>query len=542
MALLQELTVEALYGLRESYEVEFKAAQGRDGRGALPESVWATYSAFANTHGGYLVLGVREREENEIDVLGLLEPERVLRDFWNGVNNLQRVSDNLLGPQPVRVMDVQGRAVLVVEVPRAPRKRRPVYVEENPFTGTFRRNHEGDYRCSRDAVRRMIAEAEADDRDGRLLEGFTLNDLDLESLNAYRHLFWSTCPNHPWVQFDDLGFLRSLGGWKRERDSGREGLTLAGLLMFGSLPSIREVSSTFLLDYQERTDSENERGIRWSDRVTTDGSWPGNLFRFFQKAYTRLTADLPVPFRINPEGRRIDETYVHEALREALVNTLIHADYEAGVGILVVKQPGRITFRNPGHVRVPHEVVYDGGISDCRNPALQKMFQLMGMAEQAGSGFPKILRAWQAQDWRRPLLREHEDPEYTVLELVMAPLLTPQARERLKPLGAGALPELEQLGLYLALEEGETTVRRMAEVSGASAMDVRAPLERLEQSGFLVKRWQDRAWRYTLSLGTGPATRFEEVREFGPSRFTPSTGLRRTHPFPRSVRLPAESA
>jgi predicted HTH transcriptional regulator len=81
---------------------------------------------------------------------------------------------------------------------------------------------------------------------------------------------------------------------------------------------------------------------------------------------------------------------VHEALREALVNTLIHVDYTGRVSILVVKRPDMFGFRNPGSMRLPLEEVQQGGISDCRNRNLQKMFQLVGLGEQAGSGIPKI--------------------------------------------------------------------------------------------------------------------------------------------------------
>ncbi len=56
---------------------------------------------------------------------------------------------------------------------------------------------------------------------------------------------------------------------------------------------------------------------------------------------------------------------------------------------LVIKRPDMFGFRNPGELRLPLSVVLAGGTSDCRNRSLQKMFQMVGAAEQAGSGFPK---------------------------------------------------------------------------------------------------------------------------------------------------------
>ncbi len=110
-----------------------------------------------------------------------------------------------------------------------------------------------------------------------------------------------------------------------------------------------------------------------------DGTWSGNLYDFYRKVILKLTADLKVPLRLRDGVQRVDETHVHEAIREALVNTLIHADYEGRVSTLMVKRPEGFTFRNPGGLRLPVEQIRGGGVSDCRNRTLQKMFFLLGM-------------------------------------------------------------------------------------------------------------------------------------------------------------------
>ncbi len=94
----------------------------------------------------------------------------------------------------------------------------------------------------------MLAEAIHDTRDADVLPGFGIGDLDADSLAAYRNLFRSSKPGHPWLALDHREMLRRLGGWKRDRESGAEGLTLAGLLMFGQLHTIREEVDTYLLD------------------------------------------------------------------------------------------------------------------------------------------------------------------------------------------------------------------------------------------------------------------------------------------------------
>src|SRR5690606_30699497 len=200
-------------------------------------------------------------------------------------------------------------------------------------------------------------------------------------------------PGHPWIALDDQAFLQMLGAWREDRTSGEAGLTAAGLLMFGRWPSIPEAFPLYFLDYQERT-AEPDSPTRWLDRVVPDGSWSGNLYDFFRRVIRKLTADLKVPFALR-DGVRIDDTPTHQALREALVNCLIHADYSDRASVLVVKSPGGFSFRNPGTMRLPVAQALHGGASDCRNRTLHQMFLLINLGERAGSGVPKIRSGWE---------------------------------------------------------------------------------------------------------------------------------------------------
>ena len=136
------------------------------------------------------------------------------------------------------------------------------------------------------------------------------------------------------------------------------------------------------------------------------------------RVYNRLIQDVEVPFSLNSEGIRQGETHVHEALREALVNTLVHANYHSTKSITVIKGKDYFSFRNPGRLRITVEQVYEGGISDVRNPYLQRMFQLIGLGEKAGSGFVKILRAWDEQHWMKPQVSEDIIYELTTVKLM----------------------------------------------------------------------------------------------------------------------------
>ena len=125
----------------------------------LPNSIWETYSSFANSEGGLIVLGVEEDKNHQLHITGVNNPEELIRDFWNTINNQQKISLNILIDKMVSVQAVDNKQIIVIEVPRAEREMRPVYVGTDPIKGTYRRNHEGDFHCTREQVLAMFRDA-----------------------------------------------------------------------------------------------------------------------------------------------------------------------------------------------------------------------------------------------------------------------------------------------------------------------------------------------------------------------------------------------
>lgn len=470
----------------EGCDLEAKLAAGRDGQGELPRSLFETYSAMANTDGGVVLLGVRELADGHLEVAGIPDVAKVQKALWDGLNNRQQVSENILSSSAVEVLCVDGKRILRINVPRANRHQRPVHAGANPLEGTYRRNHEGDYRCSTEDVRRMLAERVEDERDGRILVGYALADLDAQSFARYRQNFKSLKPDHVWNNEPDHEFLRLVGGWRHNRESREEGVTAAGMLMFGKLPEIQEHFPHFMLDYQERAEARSE--TRWADRVTLDGTWSGNLFEFYQIVMQRLVRDLKVPFQLRGDTR-VDDTPVHEALREALVNTLIHADYSGRVAVLIVKRPDLFGFRNPGIMRMGIDVAVQGGVSDCRNRRLQAMFRHVGLGEQAGSGLSKVYSSWRSQHWRAPELYDKTAPyEQTVFTLRMVSLLPdPTVAELERKLGDSFrnATEVQKLALVTVALEKKVTHARLRSMSDAHPRDITVALASLVQRGVL---------------------------------------------------------
>ena len=122
-------------------------------------------------------------------------------------------------------------------------------------------------------------------------------------------------------------------------------------------------------------------------------------------------------FLFNEGGDRIDDTPVHKALREALANCLINADYYGTRGVVIKKDQNQIIFENPGYIRTGKEQMRKGGESDPRNKTLMKMFNLVNIGERSGSGVPNIFNTWEDQGWKEPVIEERFDPDRTILTL-----------------------------------------------------------------------------------------------------------------------------
>ncbi len=385
---------------RENNRIEAKKALG-----GLPQSIWETYSAFANTLGGIILLGVIEKEDKTFDTVNLPDPEQLIKEFWNTVNNPAKVSINLLSSKDVFVQKVNGDRIVVINVPKAERSYKPVYVNGNPLY-TYRRNGEGDYKCTREEYQAMVRDASYKSQDMLIIEEMGLDVINRETLRSYRRRMYLSRPGHVWEPLDDEDFLMKIGACGIGSD-GKKHPTAAGLLMFGNEYDIVREYNNYFLDYREQFDTDT----RWTDRIiSSSGDWSGNVYDFYFKVYNRLIQHIKTPFRMK-DGLRVDDTPIHKALREALANCLVNADYYGRRGVVVVKGKGKIVLSNPGGFRIDVNAAKSGGVSDPRNGTMMKMLNLIDIGERAGSGIPNIFRVWRDLGWPEPEFHEAANPE-----------------------------------------------------------------------------------------------------------------------------------
>ena len=193
---------------------------------------------------------------------------------------------------------------------------------------------------------------------------------------------------------------------------------------------------------------------------------------------------------------RVDDTPVHKAMREALANALIHANYYDRRGLVIHRRPQIITIANPGAFRIS---ILDAvsGLSDPRNYTLVKLLNLIGIGERAGSGIPNIYAVWKKQGWKAPVLEERFNPDRTILSLVLSKTSdkkraintsdkkrTPKSNDRKQSI-------IEYLDIHKSGKTGE-----IASYVGISPGRARVYLQELVTDGLIVAEGSNRNKTY----------------------------------------------
>ena len=472
-------TIQIILEGGERVTLECKKAQR-----SVPNSLWDTYSAFANTYGGTILLGVVEHLDEQdkskrFEIVGVDDAEKIRKDLWNTINSKEKTNVNLLRDEDVQTIDVDGKSIVVINVPRAEAAIRPIYINNNLSRGTFKRNHEGDYHCTEQELKMMLRDANEAGNDRMILEYYTMDDIDIPTLESYRIMFKTDNPDHVWNNLGHKEFLMQLGGYAVDRKEGTEGLTMAGLLMFGKGLPVRERFDNLRMDYIDKSHLIGEQ--RYSDRLTYDGRWENNLYNFVRMVLPKLTIDLPRPFQMEGIIRK-DDTLQHKAVREAVTNMIIHSDLMLNGILRIEKFDDRIVLTNPGLLKLPLEQIYQGGESKARNQRMQNMFRMIGYGENLGSGFPLILNAWNEKHWIKPELVEQ--PELMQVKLTLYFENDPVNDPIIDPI---KLTERQSMILQNFREDKTLTKERLCIRTGLSDATAKREIAYLKRIGVLKR-------------------------------------------------------
>ena len=466
--------------LPEGIVIEYKAAEN-----GLPKSFWETYSAFANTNGGVIILGYDERDKMN-PKKGFKNPQPIYDQLLNDANNPNKVSFNLLTDDDILISPIADskRSLIIVNIREAPYSVKPVHIGKD-IGKSYIRLGEGDRLVTKQQLKYLLSSSH-DDIDSQILPKFDIDDINLETVERYRSFLILQDKKYKDLSTEDL--LINIGAYKKDRNGdGAYKLTSGGLLFFGKYNSITDRFPHFQLDYFEKDSNLNSR---WIDRVSPgDASFPDlNMFDFLLIVMDKLSSTVKEPFILdeNSKTRIPFKKDLEESLREALVNSLMHAYYDADFPIKITALPDYYEFKNPGNMRVTIDEFIKGNSSVTRNPTISTLLRKIGFSEKAGSGGQKIFDVAARHNLILPTIQSPFDSTTIIIWKV-------DFKHNINK-----LPEPDKSILEYILDKGSIKRKQIENNLGLAGQEYsyRRALDRLIEQEF-IKR-----------VGSGPGTKY----------------------------------
>lgn len=382
----------------DTTDVEVKTASG-----GLPKDVVDTLSAFANTSGGTVLLGLSERD-GFAPVQGF--------DAKKASEALAQVCCEKMEPPvraDVRIEVFEGASVVVATIPETAPYRKPCYVKaRGPYDGSYVRTGEGDRRLSRYEVDRLIEEREQPKYDARVVEGADASELDKELVEGFLRRERALSPR-VFAGLCDQDALLTMGVLGRD-DSGALHPTLAGLMALGRHPQqhFPRANVTFAVFPGTSKEDLAIDGARFLDSRTIIGPAPVMV----AETLACVRRNMKVASYVEGGARHDMAEYPEIAVREAVANAVMHRDYSPeGLGsqVQVNMYADRLEVVSPGGLygAVTVDNIGEYGASSSRNQHLSRILEStpypQGYAETGyvvenkGTGFVQIQAALRRQ-------------------------------------------------------------------------------------------------------------------------------------------------
>lgn len=369
-------------------DIEWEDFEVKAAKSSIPKNSWQTVSAFSNTAGGWLVFGVRKKGKI-YEIQGVKNAEKIEQDFTTTLRNGQKFNKRI--DVKSKKYNFDNKIVLSFYIPQKSPRDKPVYY--NTPKNTFIRTGSGDQRATKEEIDSFYRLASFEEKDKELTRK-TIKDLDENTVKKYRNYFSTVNPGHRYVGLDKIEFLNKLAVLKDNR------VTYGGLLVFGSEEALADELVNYRIEYLEIPGTSYEDGpTRYTHRISSEK----NLFETFFDLYERLSKQVDIPFSVK-EGIRDDDPVHLQAIREALVNLLIHADYFSTGNPRIRIFTDRFEFFNPGALPKKIELILKEDFSQPRNPIIAKIFRFVKFSENIGSGFHKMFTGWKEEYDQAPIV------------------------------------------------------------------------------------------------------------------------------------------
>jgi ATP-dependent DNA helicase RecG len=463
--------------LDESAHVEAKRGLGKE---ALH-----TISAFANEpglDGGTLVFGVVAKDNHDgYDAVGVPDPDKLQSDL---ASQCAATFNRPLRPT-IWSEAIDGHVVVAAFIDEAPAGEKPIYLRSTGVPGgAYRRIGASDVRCSDDDIRLFHTLTQ----EGRYEDSFALDgamaDLDDDVIEDYRKVLLDQNPDTAIKSYDRDRFVQALGGARPDGATLRP--TVAGLVLFAKRAALRRLYPGLRVDYVR------VNGTRWvtdPDRRFQSIDVLDPLLVTFRRIYAAVMDDLPKQFYLPPgtPSRQEIPALPEKAVREAIVNALVHRNYRSPRPTQVIRYTDRVEVQNAGHSLVEDENFGKPG-SLPRNPKLVSVFRDLGFAEGKGTGIDVMRQAMKAAKLTPPTFESQRSSDLFTATFFLHNLLGAEQLTWLAQWKGLGLTDAQAQALVYARSAGHITNANLRDLAGLETLEASAQLRRLRDHGLLELR------------------------------------------------------
>ena len=462
----------------------------------LDRSVLETICAFSNEpdlDGGIILVGVSENHDGDepYSISGISSPDKLQKDLATQCATLFNIAIRPL----IEIENIDGKIVMVITIAELDTRHKPLYFKNEGLPrGAWRRVGSTDQRCTEEDLH--IFYHESDDFDKAIAEGSDLEDLDETAIRLYRRLRESANPKAEELNYSDIDLLRALNAISKDK-YGQWRLTNTGLLVFGKQLSLRREMPAVRVDYIRVTGNE---WLSDPHNRFTSIDMRGPLLLMLNRAFNAIVDDLPRGFSIQSGELQADRplSIPEAALREAIVNALIHQNFRIHQPIQIIRYSNRIEIINPGFSLKPTETLGEPG-SRMRNPNIGAIFHETQLAEAKGTGIGTMRRLMKDAQLLPPTFESDTTRNTFTTRILLHHFLPEEDLAWLSSLHIDGLSNAQKIALIFLREVGAIDNTTYRQLSGVTAKDASKEIKNLISSGLLSPKGQGRKSYYIPS-------------------------------------------
>jgi len=363
---------------------ELDDVEAKTARGGVPKDIYQELSAFANTRGGVILFGVDESKG--FKPVGVSDAGQVQEVVASAAAQLKPVVSVGLS-----LHQVKGRQLVVAEVDEVPPSQRPCHLRtKDEFTGSWMRVGNSTQRMGQYQVYGYLSARGQPVLDEEVVSGATLDDLDRQRVVAFVEDLRTRRPKARFLKPTLEETLAALGVISRVDDSWKP--TLAGLLAFGSYP--QQYEPQLVITYMQFAGvDEHEKGPR-GERFLDNQKFEGPILEMVHNAEAHIMAHIRTATLVEGLLSKAIPEYPREAVREALLNAVVHRDYSGyvrGSQIQVKLFADRLEIRSPGGLFSDVTLDTLEESQSTRNRRLMQVMEDQHLVDNRGSGIDKMI-------------------------------------------------------------------------------------------------------------------------------------------------------